>query len=90
MLAAFGLLVWAGYGIASYGWVLVKGYDITMSSWFSPAGTFRWSANPGMVPQGQVFPSGAAGPGDVVGGSLGPVKPGGTAVVGGSLPLKTG
>ena len=56
MLVAIGL-IWAGYGVASWGWVLVKGYNITLSEWFSPLHPYTWPAgDPPKVPLGQIFP----------------------------------
>lgn len=63
MTAIFGLIIFAGYGVGSYGWVLVKGYNITPKQWFSPVNFFQWSSNPGMVPPGQVFPGGSSSSG---------------------------
>jgi hypothetical protein len=63
MVGLFAAVIWAGYGIGSYGWVMVKGYDIPASAWFNPVNPFQWSSNPGMVPKGQVFPGQAPGSG---------------------------
>jgi O-antigen ligase len=58
---AVGMLVtWAGYGLASYGWNLLKGYDITFVEWFNPVKIYQWNGKPGTVPVGQVFPGGTA------------------------------
>jgi hypothetical protein len=54
------------YDIASYGWVMVKGYDITLRQWSSPLNPYTWPA-PGedipRVPKGHIWPTGSAGPG---------------------------
>lgn len=63
MIALFAGVLWAGYGIGSYGWVMLKGYNVSAAAWFTPVGTFEWSSNPGMVPKGQVFPGQAPGSG---------------------------
>jgi hypothetical protein len=64
---AIGFLgTWAAYAISSWGWVLVKGYNITLRQWTSPATIYQWPAGgPEMVPQGSLFPtaSGASQPG---------------------------
>lgn len=55
-------LIYAGYGVSSYGYALVKGYDITLREWFSPLHPYQWPAKGGKVPtvpQGQVWPSGS-------------------------------
>jgi len=67
LVLALGL-IWAGYGISSYGYVLVKGWDISLREWFSPLNPYQWpggGAAPPTVPLGQVWPSGqqAAGGG---------------------------
>ena len=84
MTPLFGLIAWAGYAIGSYGWVLLKGYDIQLAAWLNPVHPFEWASNPGMVPAGQVFPGGGGGAGE---GSLGPVRPAG-AGEGGGGPVK--
>lgn len=63
MVGLFAAVVWFGYGVGSYGWVMLKGYDVTAGSWFSPLHPFAWSSNPGYVPKGQVFPGQAPGSG---------------------------
>ena len=55
------LVVFAGYGVASYGFILIRGYNITPKQWFSPLSPYRWPADraePPKVPQGRVFPGG--------------------------------
>jgi hypothetical protein len=56
-------VVWAGYGVASWGWCLVMGYDVPLTGWFSPFAPFTWPAdgNPGFVRKGQIFPGGSPG-----------------------------
>lgn len=52
-------LVWAGYGVGTWGYVLVKGYNITLREWFSPLHPWQGPlSKAGMVPQGQIFPGG--------------------------------
>lgn len=63
MIGLFGLILWAGYGVGSYGWVMLAGFDIPAASWFSPVRTFDWSENPGFVPKGKVFPGQKPGSG---------------------------
>lgn len=63
MIGLFAAVIWWGYGLGSYGWVMIKGYDVSMASWFTPVGTFAWTSNPGFVPKGQVFPGQAPGSG---------------------------
>jgi hypothetical protein len=63
MYGLFGAVIWAGYGVASYGWVMLKGYNVPAAKWFTPVGTFQWSSDPGFVPKGKVFPGQAPGSG---------------------------
>lgn len=51
------LIVFAGYTIASYGVVLLKGYNITLKQWIDPLDPYVWpkGAIP-TVPPGQTFP----------------------------------
>lgn len=63
MIALAALVVWVGYGNASWGWCLVKGYDVPFIQWWNPLGPYVWPAdgNPGFVRKGQIFPGGAPG-----------------------------
>lgn len=60
MIGAGILIMFAGYAVGSYGWVLVKGYNITPREWFSPLDPYVWPA-PGTtiptVPKGNIFPT---------------------------------
>lgn len=60
MIVLAFLVPWAGYGTASWGWCLVKGYDVPFGAWFSPLHPFEWppDGQPPFVPKGQVFPGG--------------------------------
>lgn len=63
MLPVSMLLTFAGYGVGSYGWVLVKGYDISIRQWFSPLNPWTWPApghNTPRVPKGHIWPPGQA------------------------------
>lgn len=52
------LLIFGGYTLTSYGWVLLKGWDITFAQWVSPIHPWQFTdgQDPGTVPSGQVFP----------------------------------
>jgi hypothetical protein len=58
MLPVGMVLTFTGYGIASWGWILIKGYNIPLRSWFSPLHPYQWPASgqPPTVPQGRLFP----------------------------------
>jgi hypothetical protein len=52
------LIIFAGYTIASYGAVLLKGYDIPFSRWINPLNPWQWpSGAVPVVPAGQILPS---------------------------------
>jgi hypothetical protein len=52
------LIIFAGYTIASYGAVLLKGYDIPFSRWVNPLNPWTWpSGKVPIAPATQVFPS---------------------------------
>lgn len=52
------LLVWAGYGIGSWGYELVKGHDVTLREWFSPLHPYSGPWPPKGIPATQIFPGG--------------------------------
>lgn len=52
-------MVWVGYGVATYGWVLGNGWNITAAQWFSPLNPYQWPAGgkaPPKIPLGQMWP----------------------------------
>jgi hypothetical protein len=66
------LLLWGAYSISSYGYVMLRGWDIPVSSWLNPLDAYVWPAkgtNPPIIPAGQLFPGSAikAGSGGVLG-----------------------
>ena len=64
MLAAGIVLIWAGYAVGSWGYVLVRGYDIPLRAWVSPIHPYQWpggGGQPGSIPAAQLFPSSASG-----------------------------
>lgn len=56
---SFGF-AWAAYAVGSWGWILLKGYDITFKQWVSPLTVYSWprTGSPGTIPASQVFPTG--------------------------------
>lgn len=58
MTALFFGMAWGFYGVGTWGWVLLKGYDITFTQWFNPFKPYIWSGTPAMVPAGAVLPNG--------------------------------
>lgn len=35
-------IVWAGYAVSSWGYCLLKGYDITFLTWINPVSPYQW------------------------------------------------
>lgn len=50
MTAAIAVL-FAGYAIASYGHVLLKGWDITFRQWIDPVHPWQWPAKGADIPK---------------------------------------
>ena len=64
MLVLGMLLVFTGYGVGSWGWLLVKGENITLREWFSPLHPYTGPLDGnGKVPQGSIFPTSKKGSG---------------------------
>jgi hypothetical protein len=70
-------MTFAGYGLASWGWILTKGYNITLRQWFSPLNPWAWPASTSAtiprVPKGRIFPG--SPPGGAGGSSSGKPPP---------------
>lgn len=82
MIAVFVVVAWAGYGLGTYGYNLVRGYDITIVQWFDPFKPYSWPAGgPALVPRGRVFPGGGGGSsaGSTAAGGSGSAAGGSTA-----------
>lgn len=60
VIAVAFFAMWGFYGVGTWGWVLVKGYNITFIEWFNPMKPYEWATNPGMVPPGKLMPTGQA------------------------------
>jgi hypothetical protein len=56
------IVAFAGYALASYGWVLLQGWDITLRQWMSPLHPYQFPASgkPATVADVRVFPAGTA------------------------------
>ena len=59
MTAGGFLFAFAGYTVISYGYVLIRGWNIPWKSWVNPLAPYQWpsSGTPKPVPSTQVFPS---------------------------------
>jgi hypothetical protein len=51
------VLAMVGYTVGSWGYVLVKGYNITLVQWVSPLHPFSGAWPPQCVPPGFIFPT---------------------------------
>jgi hypothetical protein len=63
LVMGFGLL-WVGYSISSWGYVLIKGWNIPLSMWMNPVNPYKWPPNgqdPPKIPQGRVWPQHSGG-----------------------------
>jgi hypothetical protein len=68
------LLVWLGYGTLSYGYVLIKGWDIPPREWWSPINAYQWpKGNIPTVPKGHIFPTGSSSGGGGAAAMTGPI-----------------
>lgn len=62
MLPLGMILGFAGYGLSTWGYVLVRGYNVTLREWFSPLHPFTGALDSnGMVPKGSIFPTSGKG-----------------------------
>lgn len=51
-------LAFAGYGLATWGYILIKGENVTLREWFSPLHPYTGALDAnGKVPPGSVFPT---------------------------------
>ena len=64
MLPVGMVLGFLGYGFGTWGFILVKGYNVTLREWFSPLNPYRGALDAnGCVPKGSIFPvKGKGGP----------------------------
>lgn len=61
---AFGV-AWFGYGLASWGYVVHRGWNIGWGEWFNPVHLYDWPADgsdPPVIPPSQVNPSASPKP----------------------------
>ena len=82
-LALGGFLLLGGYAVASFGGILLRGYDIPLRARVSPLHPYSWQgfkASVNTIPPTQIFPTGSS-----AGGVEGTV-PGGLSGAGGKNP----
>ena len=71
-------MLFFGYTMASFGWILIRGYDIPFRAWISPLNPYSWqgfSGSVNLIPATQIFPTGTSG-GGVEGTVPGGLNPG--------------
>lgn len=50
-------MIFAGYSVAGYGWILLRGYDIPLRAWMSPLHPYTWpQGTPPPIPDTELFP----------------------------------
>jgi hypothetical protein len=59
-MPAVGMIfAWFGYSVASWGWILIKGWDVTFGQWLDPVHRYSGPWPPPYIPDGYVLPPGA-------------------------------
>lgn len=71
-------LLYGGYIVASFGWIMLRGWDIPFRSWVSPLNPYQWAGTPSPIPATQIFPSVGGGIEGTVPGGSAPLTGGGT------------
>jgi hypothetical protein len=49
-------VIFAGYTVASYGVVLLRGYDVPWRQWVNPLNPWQWKGKPPAIPPTQIWP----------------------------------
>ena len=64
MLPIAFIVTLSGYGLTSWGYCILKGWDIPLGAWFNPVHPWEWTkdnaASPPLIPATQVNPSSSA------------------------------
>ena len=62
MLAAGIVVTWFGYAVTSWGYCLIRGYNVTFRQWVSPLNPYQWpQGGPEKIPDTQLLPKGTIG-----------------------------
>lgn len=56
MTAAGFILAWTGYALVSYGYVLIRGWDISWKQWVNPLNPYSGPWPPQTIPDGTLLP----------------------------------
>lgn len=81
MIAVGVLGGWFGYAVLTYGYILIKGWDIPWSSWAGPVNPYTWPkppATPPLIPDDKLLPSSSTA-------NAASTSPGGSLVRGGQV-----
>jgi hypothetical protein len=59
------ILGWAAYGLGSWGYCLIRGWDVPFRAWFSPLNPYQFppGGTPPPIPDTKLFPGSAAAAG---------------------------
>lgn len=79
MILAPIIVIFAGYTAASYGYILMRSWEIPFRAWISPLHSYQWPADgspPPQMPEGQLWPGGAVAPGTLTATPPAGVSPG--------------
>ena len=61
MLVLGFALLWGGYDVMTWGYVLIRGWNIKFLTWSNPIHPYIWpkdGTNPPLIPQGRTWPGG--------------------------------
>lgn len=61
MLAVGFAALWGGYAVASWGYLLIKGYNVSFRSWVSPLNPYSGAWPPAKIPPGFIWPHATGG-----------------------------
>ena len=81
MLPVAFLAAWAAYAVGSWGYCLVKGYDVSFREWVSPLSPYSGKWPPPLIPEGKLWPyrPGSQAQANTMAAGENPVNPGGVA-----------
>jgi hypothetical protein len=80
MLPVAMLVTWAAYTVGSWGYCLIKGYDVSFRAWASPLHPYSGPWPPPLIPINRTWPHPASFQANQADqGSPGPDNPGGLA-----------
>ena len=60
MLPVAMVVIWGAYAVGSWGYCLLRGYDVSFRSWVSPLHPYAGPWPPALIPTGKLWPQSAA------------------------------